>query len=993
MRTYKWSSFQKQQNYTNAWRDYLNSPPPNPHGWYGLVKEQYDKQLLSEGITRDPLDDPELLEELFGRKRGWEREVEKFEKEDAEKAAAAKAGRTPGGKAKAGGADWGAAVAQGSRGATEPGEYKATWWEKAKGVMAKMGTLEKSGKMGISWLPGGENRAKGEAYADAKEKLAAAAEKAASQLINRDLSALMKQKYPKFPNMTTTEEFNDALLDIGTIYDSVVASTEKDPQDEEYLDPVSANYLIAYLREYVQYNLDNELSDVGKHAIEENEELEEAAPPRGGVADVPTTPTPTRRSGQVGRPASGQADYAAPEGPKGRYTRHAAVKGRASDASTTIQGLKSNTLPAILGYLGAAAGGAAGYVAMTTNVPPPEPGMADEEIWKTVSQSVETNVNLAADPNGTLAMFANGAGDPQNFQDIAGNIDKIAAAGGITPDEVISTYSDVAMMGEESEVALKAVYEWGKQGGDISAWGAGGGVPTAEFQEFVTSNPAFKDIHEYVSQTGFGAGTGVASDVAGMAGGGFGNTWGDLANTVEKFSPEQMQKMTDTANELAKGLGAERMEFTPEMILKQIENAKVGGRLDVNILAAEDPASGASNLSHILGVSANNAMGGEAGGSGMERLLGLNAETVMSVGSTVSTITFKVFMGMGTRAAAAAAGAGAAGALGIGAAAAPILGALGIAGITGGIAVKLIRMKGLHSSRAQMMGILLDEMPDVAVPPTPVPVKPPKPIKPVDPTDPCADQPGTTWSDELQKCVPGEDPGPGPVPPKPPKPGPGEEERYTVPVYGRGKTVEAWVKKWGRQNGFRPSTKGMEEFLEVLEKWMHDVETTHKDSQFLNLRERDTNYDPGPGPGWTTDAGPGRMDATDPGTGDDEGGEEQRPRRVVYVVKNRTKSRRGKSLMRRIYNLLLTGAGSGGGYGGSPFTKPMEKQQALQFAKGLGKFVKDDLEKQGAHVQQEGKKASRQPLKESKRRALKEAKENEAWSTLTNRWKELSGIK
>ena len=174
----------------------------------------------------------------------------------------------------------------------------------------------------------------------------------------------------------------------------------------------------------------------------------------------------------------------------------------------------------------------------------------------------------------------------------------------------------------------------------------------------------------------------------------------------------------------------------------------------------------------------------------------------------------------------------------------------------------------------------------------------------------------------------------------------------------------------------------MEEFLEVVEKWMNDVETTHKDNQFLNLRERDTNYTPDLG-----------MDAADIETGEDEGGKKQRARRVVYVVKNRTKSRRGKSLMRRIYNLLLTGAGSGGGYGGSPFTKPMEKQQALQFAKGLGKFVKDDLEKQGAQVQQEGKKTSQQPLQESKRRTLAEAKENEAWDKLTSRWKDLSGIK
>tara|TARA_R110000824_G_scaffold302749_2_gene490530 strand:+ start:8545 stop:11778 length:3234 start_codon:yes stop_codon:yes gene_type:complete len=1077
MRTYKWSSFQKQQNYTDAWRDYLNSPPPNPHGWYGLVAEQYEKQLLSEGITRDPLDDPEFLEELFGRKRGWEREVEKFEKEDAEKAAAAKAGRTPGGKAKEGGPDWGATVAQGSRGATAPGEYKAATgiagkWEGIKAWLAKAAPLERSGKL---------MRGREQAYIDAKERLNAAAEKAADQLVNRDLAGLMKQKYPEFPNMRTNEEFRDALLDVGTIYDSVVASTQKDREDPEYLDPTSANYLIAYLREFTQYNLDNELADAFKH-FKESKELEEAAPFKGVVDQNPERRTP---AGTPDTPGVG-----APEGPEGKYTQRAAKKGSHSDASTTIQGLKSNTLPAILGLLGAAASGAAGYVAMTTSTPPIDPAATKEEIWKTVSQSVETNVNLAADPNGTLAMFANGAGDPQNFQDIAGNIDKIAAAGGITPDEVISTYSDVAMMGEESEVALKAVYEWGKQGGDISAWGAGGGVPTAEFQEFVTANPAFKDIHEYVSQTGFGAGTGVASDVAAGAAGGAVETVGDFANAG--FSSDQLDQIANRAHEIFKddlvtgyrgaatsatsaGVADPGAAPSPQALRSAIDNALQsvkGGTTDLGV-PLEGTASG--DQWTAIGRAANELGGGE-GGAGMERLLGLDADKVMAVGSTVSTITFKVFMGMGTRAAAAAGGAGAAAALGVGAAAAPILGALGIAGITGGIAVKLIRMKGLKSSRAQMMADLLDELQDVPAPP---------------PEDTVCPE-GQTWDEQQKKCVPGtqEDPGPGPTDPEPgptepepepgptePEPGPTEPEpgpgtpkiikkpkpiliRYDkddIKIYAPSirspKQAEAHAAKFekAQAQGIQgrldeAAFKQLEAYLlKEITAGLPGEEQVQQGEIGTDELERELKGFAGSRGGrWAQTGKPFTLQAlkrqfarlgkkretkdgaivrtqpvlqifhvVDMSIKDDfaEIGVPKAFAAVIakYVIQQLVKKKKVqlaavsvKGILRALTKKQPALAGKEGEILGVLSAYNLVRAKASATARkpaqkpvgptdrGYTSSGEAEAERMAA---QEGLKRTQKTLKESKRRALTEAKENEAWDKLTNRWKKLSGIK
>jgi hypothetical protein len=113
---------------------------------------------------------------------------------------------------------------------------------------------------------------------------------------------------------------------------------------------------------------------------------------------------------------------------------------------------------------------------------------------------------------------------------------------------------------------------------------------------------------------------------------------------------------------------------------------------------------------------------------------------------------------------------------------------------------------------------------------------------------------------------------------------------------------------------------------------MADVEKTYKDDQYLNLRELS-------------------LDEQDPN-------QEQKPSRVIYVHKNRTRSMRGKSLMRRLYNLLRTGAGTGGTAGMSPFTRSFSADEkgrklASQLARGIAKFIMQDLEKQGAPIQQE----------------------------------------
>ena len=181
--TNKWSSFGNDQRVMNDWRAYMTGD--KVEGWYGLVKEEYNKLLLESGR-------PDLLEEGF--------------------------------------------------------------WEKAKYYMGKFGSLEKGGKI----------FGRGKAEREAKLKLANAIDNASNKLV-KELDVKMREEFPEFPNMEKQEEWVKALLNVGAVYDSIVAATEKDPKDPEYLDSHSANAVIKTLRLYTRHQLDYKLSDIYKH--------------------------------------------------------------------------------------------------------------------------------------------------------------------------------------------------------------------------------------------------------------------------------------------------------------------------------------------------------------------------------------------------------------------------------------------------------------------------------------------------------------------------------------------------------------------------------------------------------------------------------------------------------------------------------------------------------------------------------------------------------
>lgn len=214
-------------------------------------------------------------------------------------------------------------------------------WDKLKYYVGKLGSLEKGGKVF------GDRKMRNIAALD---KVNAALEKASSDTV-KTLKDNIEEKYPEFPNMESKEEFLNALLDIGTAYDSIEAAVSKGKFEAK-----AANEMVQALREYVTYILDYQLSDVYKHFTEgkrTQQKLGEA------VQQVtPTSPPARRRPRLTSRKDSIAGKGGSPEDPgtpQGRFTRRGA-KGGAVD-SETLKGLDSNTAPLILGALGALGGG------------------------------------------------------------------------------------------------------------------------------------------------------------------------------------------------------------------------------------------------------------------------------------------------------------------------------------------------------------------------------------------------------------------------------------------------------------------------------------------------------------------------------------------------------------------------------------------------------------------------------------------------------------
>jgi hypothetical protein len=137
-------------------------------------------------------------------------------------------------------------------------------WEKAKYALSKLGRYKAGGKI----------LGKGKVDAESAAKIKSLLKKEANKKIDQ-LDDIIKEKLPEFPNNKKQEDFVDMCLEIAKVYDSLVAATQLDPEDKDFLPADAANEVINDLREYVKEFLDTKLAAVYS-VTNENQEIDEA---------------------------------------------------------------------------------------------------------------------------------------------------------------------------------------------------------------------------------------------------------------------------------------------------------------------------------------------------------------------------------------------------------------------------------------------------------------------------------------------------------------------------------------------------------------------------------------------------------------------------------------------------------------------------------------------------------------------------------------------
>jgi hypothetical protein len=123
------------------------------------------------------------------------------------------------------------------------------WWENAKYALSKLGRYK----------AGGNILGKSQTDAKANAQIMALLDKKGNEMI-KQLDSSIKAKNPEFPNNKSQEQYLTTILDIATVYDSIVAATKLKPNDAGFLPVDAANAIIEDLRAYTQKYLDVDLT-------------------------------------------------------------------------------------------------------------------------------------------------------------------------------------------------------------------------------------------------------------------------------------------------------------------------------------------------------------------------------------------------------------------------------------------------------------------------------------------------------------------------------------------------------------------------------------------------------------------------------------------------------------------------------------------------------------------------------------------------------------
>ncbi len=124
-------------------------------------------------------------------------------------------------------------------------------WESVKHGLSKLGRYKAGGKI----------FGKDKTDQAAATQIQAIISKKGNEVIQK-LDSEIKASNPEFPNNKNGMEFLKTIMNVASVYDTLVGATKKQPTDDGYLPVDAANGIITDLREYIKKYLDVDLKAV-----------------------------------------------------------------------------------------------------------------------------------------------------------------------------------------------------------------------------------------------------------------------------------------------------------------------------------------------------------------------------------------------------------------------------------------------------------------------------------------------------------------------------------------------------------------------------------------------------------------------------------------------------------------------------------------------------------------------------------------------------------
>jgi hypothetical protein len=372
------------------------------------------------------------------------------------------------------------------------------WWENAKYTLSKLGRYKAGGKIF------------GKSQTDAKAiaQITALLDKQGNEVI-KGLDRAIKQKNPEFPNNKSQLDFVNTVIEIATVYDSLVGATKLKTDAPGYLPVDAANKIIEDLRVYSQKYLDVDLT-AAFSVFNEEEETQESIDEASNPAQQAAIAISKKERG-IDEADNQAADLKASKAQvAGKFagTKAAIEKGELDSFDTErMKTLKSWRLPLTLLGTGASFGALSWLVEYLFS--PKEITTVTQDIVQTKAEAALGNINpgegMTQIMNRTLGLNLSPSSNPNDVVsalsklgggDASKGVEIITQQGGIFKDPAAAkaTLSAIVSNPTEHGTTLKQVFTgtWagtGKAAGDTLVTLSGGtltGMVTKAVMTWVT---------------------------------------------------------------------------------------------------------------------------------------------------------------------------------------------------------------------------------------------------------------------------------------------------------------------------------------------------------------------------------------------------------------------------------------------------------------------------------------------------------------------------